>query len=114
MSTHPLNTSIHRMLAIRIGIVTVVVGAIFASIAYVTQQRELESARAQLIDPSDEQELDAQVSCCVDVFSPVSGRVTRIITESETVVRAGAALLEVGDPSNRRKTANDCYSISAK
>lgn len=64
------------------------------------RQRELESARAQLIDPGDEQELDAQASCCVDVFSPVSGRVTRIITESETVVQSGAALLEVGDPKN--------------
>ncbi len=64
------------------------------------RQRELESARAQLIDPGDERELDAQADCCIEVFSPVSGRVTRIITESETVVQSGAALLEVGDPAN--------------
>ena len=64
------------------------------------RQRELESARAQLIDPGDERELDAQADCCIEVFSPVSGRVTRIITESETVVQSGSALLEVGDPAN--------------
>ena len=64
------------------------------------RQRELESAQAQLIDPGDERELDAQVDCCIEVFSPVSGRVTRILTESETVVQSGTPLLEVGDPAN--------------
>jgi HlyD family secretion protein len=32
------------------------------------------------------------------VFSPVSGRVLRIVTESEGVVQSGTPLIEVGDP----------------
>lgn len=33
-----------------------------------------------------------------DITSPVSGRVLRVMQESETVVQAGAPLLEIGDP----------------
>ena len=76
------------------------------------RQREFESARAQLIDPGDERELDAQADCCIEVFSPVSGSVTRIMTESETVVQSGAALLEVGDPANLEVVV-DLLSIDA-
>ena len=35
----------------------------------------------------------------VDVLSPVSGRVLRVLQESAGVVAAGAALLEIGDPT---------------
>ncbi|MCW2309519.1 efflux RND transporter periplasmic adaptor subunit [Rhodobium gokarnense] len=60
------------------------------------RRRELESARAQLIQPGAEEELGA--GCCVNVPAPVSGRVLKLITESETVVTAGTGLLEIGDP----------------
>ncbi len=63
------------------------------------KERELESARAQLIEPLNDLD-DTSESCCVQVYAPVSGRVMRIITESETVVQSGTALLELGDPSN--------------
>ena len=76
------------------------------------RQRELESAQAQLIDPGDERELDAQADCCIEVFSPVSGRVTRILTESETVVQSGTPLLEVGDPANL-EVVIDLLSVDA-
>ncbi|MDH3231630.1 MAG: HlyD family efflux transporter periplasmic adaptor subunit [Alphaproteobacteria bacterium] len=58
---------------------------------------ELESARAGLIEPGGSgSRTDAQL-CCVDVFSPVNGRVLRVMHESEAVVAAGAPLVEVGD-----------------
>ena len=43
-----MNSSVHRMLASRIAAVTVIVGAIFASIAYFNQQSELEGAISEL------------------------------------------------------------------
>ncbi|WP_349370686.1 HlyD family efflux transporter periplasmic adaptor subunit [Salinarimonas sp.] len=59
--------------------------------------RELESARANLIQPGSESEPSA--SCCVQVRSPVDGRVLDVVVESEQVVQPGAPLVEVGDPS---------------
>ena len=63
------------------------------------RQRELDSARAQLIGPGDDLDAD-QTKCCIRVYAPVSGRVIRIATESETVVQSGAPLLELGDPAD--------------
>jgi len=63
------------------------------------RQRELESAKAQLIEPNSDLEAD-QADCCIRVYAPVSGRVIRIITESEAVVQSGAPLLELGDPAD--------------
>jgi HlyD family secretion protein len=55
------------------------------------------SLAARLIDPATPA---AQVDpvCCVQLRSPVTGRVLKIIQESEAVVQAGAPLIEVGDP----------------
>ena len=75
------------------------------------RQRELESARAQLIEPSSDLGAD-QASCCIRVYAPVSGRVIRIVTESETVVQSGAPLLELGDPSDLEIVV-DLLSIDA-
>ena len=62
------------------------------------RKRELESAKAQLIQPG-ENEPKPEV-CCVQVRSPVSGRVLKVVNESEQVVPAGTPLIEVGDPAN--------------
>ena len=62
------------------------------------RRRELESARAQLIQPGEGSERSA--ACCIDVRAPVSGRVLRIIAESEQVVAAGSPLVEIGDPGD--------------
>lgn len=56
--------------------------------------RELDSARA-VLDVSD---AGSPASCCVALIAPVSGQVLRVLTTSEQVVPAGAALLEIGDP----------------
>ncbi|UCH73923.1 MAG: HlyD family efflux transporter periplasmic adaptor subunit [Rhodospirillales bacterium] len=59
---------------------------------------ELETARAGLIEPGGPGSASDRGLCCVDVYSPVDGRVLHVVHESETVVAAGAALVEVGDP----------------
>jgi HlyD family secretion protein len=60
------------------------------------RRRELESARAHMIQPGQPSVRSA--SCCVEVRSPITGRVLKIVAESEQVVQAGAPLLEIGDP----------------
>ncbi len=61
---------------------------------------ELETARASLISPTGpHSEWDgSSQSCCVEVRAPVSGRILRVIQESESVILSGAPLLEIGDP----------------
>jgi HlyD family secretion protein len=36
--------------------------------------------------------------CCIQIRAPVTGRVLKIIQESEAVVQAGTPLIEIGDP----------------
>ncbi|MDX2158744.1 MAG: HlyD family efflux transporter periplasmic adaptor subunit [Hyphomicrobiaceae bacterium] len=62
------------------------------------RQREAESARARLVDPDDERMGSVVDGCCVEVRSPVSGRVLRVHHTSEQVLPAGTPLVEVGDP----------------
>ena len=61
------------------------------------RESEYQVARARLLTPSAGR---ARVpDCdCVSVYSPVDGRVLRIVTESEGVVASGTPLVEVGDP----------------
>jgi HlyD family secretion protein len=75
------------------------------------RQRELESSRAQLIEPSGDLD-ENRTQCCILVYAPVSGRVIRIVTESETVVQSGVPLLELGDPSDLEIVV-DLLSIDA-
>jgi HlyD family secretion protein len=55
------------------------------------------SLAARLIDPSSARAATDPI-CCVQIRSPVTGRVLKIIQESEAVVQAGTPLLEIGDP----------------
>ncbi len=64
------------------------------------RKRELESARARLIGPEEAWKGETPSGCCVTVRAPVSGRVLRLIQESERVVAAGTALVDIGDPEN--------------
>ena len=61
------------------------------------RRRELESARAQLIQPG---EGAVPSTCCIQGRAPVSGRVLKILVESEQVVQPGTPLLEIGDPND--------------
>jgi HlyD family secretion protein len=60
------------------------------------REKELESALAVL---NQDQTSDA-ARCCVQLVAPVTGRVLRVLTESEQVVQPGTPILEIGDPGN--------------
>ena len=64
------------------------------------RKRELESGQARLIGPEEAWKGEVPVGCCVTVRSPVSGRVLRLIQESERVVLPGTPLVDIGDPGN--------------
>jgi HlyD family secretion protein len=60
------------------------------------RESEYRVARARLMTPASR---TRTADCdCVTVFSPVSGDVLRVVTESEGVVQSGTPILEVGDP----------------
>lgn len=63
----------------------------------VMRRRELEQARANLIEPTSTGFTSAE-HCCVNVLAPVSGSVLKLVTESETVVAPGTPLVELGSP----------------
>lgn len=58
------------------------------------REKDLESALAVLRPDRT----GASGGCCVDLLAPVSGRVLRVLTESEQVVQPGTPILEIGDP----------------
>lgn len=60
-------------------------------------QHQLEAASARLIQPGKARAPGNDL-CCVEVRSPVSGKVLRRLQRSETLVSAGQPLIEVGDP----------------
>jgi len=62
------------------------------------RKSELDRAKAQLLSPHDPKLREATCDC-VDVRAPVDGRILRIFQKSEGVVRAGAPLVEIGDPA---------------
>lgn len=57
------------------------------------REKELESALSVLNPRSTDR-------CCVEMVAPVSGRVLRVLTESEQVVQPGMPILEIGDPGD--------------
>jgi HlyD family secretion protein len=58
------------------------------------REKELESALA-ILRPDQNGEAGR---CCLKVLAPASGRVLRVLTESEQVIQPGTPLLEIGDP----------------
>jgi HlyD family secretion protein len=63
------------------------------------------SLAARLIDPSSTVALTDPI-CCVQIRAPVTGRVLKVIQDSEAVVQAGAPLIEIGDPSDLEVVAD--------
>ena len=75
------------------------------------RESEYQVARARLLTPASKRTRAADCDC-VSVYSPVSGSVLRIVTESEGVVGSGAPLVEVGDP-DRLEVVVDLLSADA-
>ncbi|MEZ5565514.1 MAG: efflux RND transporter periplasmic adaptor subunit [Gammaproteobacteria bacterium] len=65
-----------------------------------TAQAGLEQARAVLTAPSRVRRRQGPDCDCVDVYSPVSGSVLRVLQESEAVVASGEPLIEIGNPED--------------
>ena len=63
------------------------------------RRSERASAAARLIDPSSILP-QSNPDCCIQIRSPVAGRVLKILQESETIVQAGTPLIEIGDPQD--------------
>ncbi len=59
------------------------------------REAELEAAQSRLMQPG----ADAAEGDAVDVSAPVSGRVLRVMQESESIVAAGAEIMSLGDPN---------------
>src|SRR6266536_5340411 len=61
------------------------------------RKSERASAAARLIDPSSVTQ-PPSASCCIQLHTPVTGRILKIVQESEAVVPSGTPLIEIGDP----------------
>lgn len=61
------------------------------------RRKELEAARAALIEPTTVEQ-GRQRRCCLKIPAPVDGVVLNILNESEAVVQVGTPLIEIGDP----------------
>ena len=61
------------------------------------RRSERASIAARLIEPSAVT-AQSNASCCIQVQSPVTGRVLKILQDSEAVVPAGTPLVAIGDP----------------
>ncbi len=55
------------------------------------------SLAARLLNPSSATD-PTDPNCCVQLRAPATGRVLKVIQESEAVVQAGTPLIEIGDP----------------
>ena len=58
---------------------------------------ERANVAARLINPSNDETVKSP-DCCIQIRAPVSGRVLKIVQDSETVVLAGTPLVDIGDP----------------
>ncbi|MFT5182844.1 MAG: HlyD family secretion protein [Alphaproteobacteria bacterium] len=60
---------------------------------------ELTEAKARLLSPIETQDLHGACDC-ISISAPVSGQILRLLHESEVVVQAGEALVEIGNPDS--------------
>lgn len=82
----------------RLDVATAEAALATAQATHEVRRRELESARAQLIQPG--QANQASTTCCIQVKAPVTGRVLKVVARSEQVLQAGSPLVELGDPAD--------------
>lgn len=61
------------------------------------RKSERDLANARLLSPAGLSDSAARSGCCIEIKAPLTGRILRIIQESEAPVQAGTPLLEIGD-----------------
>lgn len=74
------------------------------------RQAALEAARVRLIEPA----AASSGGRTVTIRAPVTGRVLRVLQESESVVAQGAPVLEIGDPGDLEVVAELLSSDAAR
>lgn len=74
------------------------------------REANLETARVRLVDPAAAGDSGRTVS----IRAPASGRVLRVLQESEAVVAQGAPLMEIGDPGDIEVVAELLSSDAAR
>ena len=70
------------------------------------RRNERASAAARMTSPATGEVGATDPTCCMEIRAPVSGRILKVIQESEAVVPAGAPLIEVGDPAKLEVVAD--------
>ena len=63
------------------------------------RESELAQAKARLVTPITAQNSGEECKC-LSLFAPASGKILRVLHESEGVINAGDVLLEIGDTSD--------------
>ena len=72
-----------------------------AKAAVEVRKRELDGAKVRQLQPDQMEARQAANSTCgFDVKAPESGRVLKLVAESEQTLAAGAPILEIGNPAN--------------
>jgi HlyD family secretion protein len=79
----------------RLDVATAAAALDSARASLTVRERELQRAEAALIENGA-----SEGPCCTDIKAPVTGRILRVLTESEQVVQAGTPLVEIGDPKD--------------
>ena len=88
-----------------------------ARAAVAMREADVENARALLMSPSEAERiaegLNPHPNESIPLRAPVSGLILRVIQESETVVAAGAPILEIGDPTGDLEIVAELLSVDA-
>ncbi|MCA3574685.1 MAG: HlyD family efflux transporter periplasmic adaptor subunit [Aestuariivirga sp.] len=79
----------------RLDVATAAAALDSAKASLTVRERELQRAEAALIENEA-----SEGPCCTEIKAPATGRVLRVLTESEQVVQAGTPLVEIGDPAD--------------
>ena len=81
------------------------------------READLKNARAMLMTFSQAEKLSLTTNPhpkeVLSLRAPISGRVLRVIQESETILQAGAPVLEIGDPQSDLEVVAELLSTDA-
>jgi HlyD family secretion protein len=64
------------------------------------RQNERDSAATRLQNPAGNAGGSSDPGCCVQIRSPVTGQILKLVNESEAVVQAGTPLIDIGNPKD--------------
>jgi HlyD family secretion protein len=84
-----------------------------AEAAIAERQANLARARAQLIEIDGQDSVAADSTKAINLYAPSSGRVLRVMQESETTLAAGMALLEIGNTDKDLEVVVELLSSDA-